>query len=255
MRKQVLLFFLFISFSLFSQEKVVLHGKITNDKDVEGIHILNTSSRYNSITDAYGNFAITVKTQDSLVFSSVNYSPKTVVITPEIFEKELLIVTLSEFINELDEVVLGNELTGNIKTDLEKIPVKDQINFDDVGIPGFKGKAEEKIPRMLGQVITPLSVNLEGLYKHLSGYYRKLRLQRKWEVQNITVARMLEHFSVEFFKEAYDLPDDRLYDFLLFCIETTDIQQDFGNENFGQVVALFETKAPEYLDRLPEKKE
>lgn len=238
-----------------AQKKIILQGKITNEKEVEGIHILNTSSRYNSITDAYGNFAITVKQMDTLIFSSVNYMPQSEIITAEVFEKELLIVTLTELINELDEVILGPDLSGNLKSDVEKIPVKDQLNFDDVGLPGFKGKPEERIPNLVGEVITPLSVNLEGLYNYISGYYRKLRIQRKWDAENIAVARILNHFTSQFFAEAYQLPEDRLYDFLLFCIETTEIRQSFHAARYDEVLSVFEAQSVTYLQRMSEEKE
>lgn len=234
---------------------MILQGTITNSKDVEGIHVLNTSSRYNSVTNEYGNFAITVRLNDTLVFSSVHYEPQRIEINAEIMEKGLVIVTLTELVNELDEVILGPDLSGNLKTDIEKIPVKDQLNFDDVGIPGFKGKAEEKIPRMLGQVITPLSVNLEGLYNHLSGYYRKLRLRRKWDGQNMAIAKMMQLYTPEFFNEAYALPENRVYDFLLYCIETSDIQTDFSNENYSGVLTTFRSSSEVYLERLSEKEE
>jgi hypothetical protein len=255
-KKLLLVLILFSAvMQIMAQDKIVLHGKITNQKDVEGIHILNTSSRYNSITDAYGNFAITVRLNDTLIFSSVNYTPQTEVVSPEIFEKELLIVVLTELVNELDEVILGPDLSGNLRSDLEKIPVKDQLNFDDVGLPGFKGKPEEKIPNLVGGVITPLSVNLEGLYKYLSGYYRKLRVQREWDSENITVALLLDRYSPAFFFEAYKLPEDRLYDFLLFCIETTTLQQSFKASRYEEVLSIFEQKSVVYLDRMLEEKE
>ncbi len=127
MKKQYLFIILFLPALVLSQkaDKIVLQGKITNEKDVEGIHIMNTSSRYNSVTDEYGNFAITVKINDTLVFSSVHYAPERVEVTSEIIEKGLLIITLTELINELDEVFLGPNLTGILKADIEKIPVKD----------------------------------------------------------------------------------------------------------------------------------
>ena len=237
-----------------AQERI-LQGKITNDKDVEGIHILNTSSRYNSVTDAYGNFAITVRENDTLIFSSVHYTPQREIVNSEIFEKGLLIVTLTELVNELDEVILGPDLSGNLKTDIEKIPVKDKIEFDDVGLPGFKGKPEEKIPPLIGGVITPLSVNLEGLYNHLSGYYKKLRIQRKWDAENIAVAGMLNFYSADFLHESFGLPENKLYDFFLFCIETSDIQSRFYSEDYGVVLEIIEDRAKVYVQRIQSEKE
>jgi hypothetical protein len=111
----------------FLHGQITLQGTIDNTTDVEGIHVLNTSSRYNTITNKNGNFSIKVAILDTLFISSVKYQPKQVVITKEIFEKEILIITLDELINELDEVVLGPNLTGNIEADLKKIKTEDAI--------------------------------------------------------------------------------------------------------------------------------
>ena len=70
---------------------------------------------------------------------------------------------------------LGNTLSGDLLKDVGSINTNEDFNFDDVGIPGFKGKPQEKIPNLVGQVITPLSVDLEALYKHITGYYKTLK--------------------------------------------------------------------------------
>lgn len=242
----------------FLHGQITLQGTIDNTTDVEGIHVLNTSSRYNTVTNKNGNFSIKVAILDTLFISSVKYQPKQVVITKEIFEKEILIITLDELINELDEVVLGPNLTGNIEADLKKIKTEDAINFDDVGIPGFKGVPQEKIPTVIGQTIGPTHVNIEALYKHLSGYYKKLRMQRKWEAQNQDASKILNFYTHQFFVDAYKIPENRLYDFMLFCIETSTLQKDFKKENYTSVIVIFDEKSKAYnlrLENLESKKE
>lgn len=248
------LFILCVFFPLFCiGQSVKIHGKITNTKDVEGIHVLNKTSRYNAITDQNGEFFINVRKQDTLVFSSINYSVNSVVVSEEIYTKQYVVVTLEEVINELDEVFIGPNLTGNLSTDIKNIKTEDQVNFDDVGIPGFKGEPEEKIAPAVPTI--PLAVNLEALYKHLSGYYRKLRLQREWESQNNTVAQIINLYGFAFFEEAYQIPSERLYDFLLYCIETSTLLEDFNDEKYAEVIAVFSEKHETYLIRLSEKKE
>jgi hypothetical protein len=232
----------------------VLHGKITNKKDVEGIHVLNLSSRFNSVTDLYGNFSITVKKNDTLLFSSVQYDPLQVEITEEVFEKSLLIVTLQELVNELDEVLLGPDLSGNLQTDVEKIEVKDPITHKDLGIPGFEGVPEEKIVP-LSTAITLTSVNIEAVYKHITGYYRKLRMQRKWDAENMAVATLLSYYGSDFMKDVFGISKDRTYDFVLFCVETTNIEQDFSEGRYNEVLTAFRNKAPEYHERANLKEE
>ncbi|MFT7627071.1 MAG: hypothetical protein ACI9OS_000716 [Ulvibacter sp.] len=251
-------YFTFVTILIFSLKGIaqsqVLHGKVTNERDKEGIHILNTTSRFNAITNENGNFSIRVNREDTLVFSSVTYVTEKVIISEEINEKGILTIRLSELVNQLDEVILGPNLSGNIATDIQNIKTKKKLNFDDVGIPGFKEEGEEKIVPV-AIAFFPLNVNLEAIYKHWTGYYRKLKIKREWEGQNNSVALIIHHYSEEFFKEAYGIPENRVYDFVLFCIETSTLQDDFKKEIFSEVLNIFKTKSEEYVARLMENEE
>ncbi|MCB0454592.1 MAG: carboxypeptidase-like regulatory domain-containing protein [Aequorivita sp.] len=237
-------------FQLSSQQKS-LQGKITNEADIEGIHVMNLASRFNTITDENGHFSINVKPLDTLLFSSIKYMPEKVVVTDAFFEKGIITVKLSELVNELDEVFLKPNLSGNIAADLKKIKTEKPINFDDVGIPGFKGEPKEKIVPLYFAV-TPLSVNLEALYKHISGYYKDLKTRRKWEYENNAVAKMLNYYTLSFFTTTFGIPENRVYDFLLFSTETTSIESEFKNEHYGSVLLILEEKAKIYTKRISE---
>ncbi|MEZ4880769.1 MAG: carboxypeptidase-like regulatory domain-containing protein [Flavobacteriaceae bacterium] len=207
MSKKVFYSLLICCFGVFqlSAQQKSLQGKITNEADIEGIHVMNLASRFNTITDENGHFSINVKPLDTLLFSSIKYIPEKVVVTEAIFEKGIITVMLSELVNELDEVFLKPNLSGNIAADLKKIKTEKPINFDDVGIPGFKGEPKEKIVPMYFAV-TPLSVNLEALYKHISGYYKDLKTRRKWEYENNAVAKMLNYYTLSFFTTTFGIP-------------------------------------------------
>ncbi|MEM7185250.1 MAG: carboxypeptidase-like regulatory domain-containing protein [Bacteroidota bacterium] len=238
--------------TLLGQEKTI-YGKILNSRDIEGIHILNRSSRFNTVTNAQGEFRIKAQPLDTLIISSVAYVPEQLVITTEIYNEGYVGIRLETLVTELDEVLLGPRLSGNLEWDIKNIEIKDTINFDDVGIPGFTGEPEEKIAPVVP--VIPLSVDLEALYKHLSGYYRKLRIKRKWEAQNVLVVKMINYYTPQFYEESYGIPEERLYDFLLFCIETSDIEDHFNKEHYNLVLETFASHGKEYTLRMSEKKE
>lgn len=177
--------------------------------------------------------------------------PEKVVVTQANFEKGVITVKLSELVNELDEVFLQPNLSGNIAADLQKIKTEKPINFDDVGIPGFKGIPEEKI-MPIHQVITPTSIQVEELYKHISGYYKELKTRRKWEYENNAVAQMLNYYTLPFFTTTFNIPENRVYDFLLFCAETTSIESDFKKEHYGSVLLILDEKSNIYTKRITE---
>ena len=119
-------------FNIASSQQINLHVKITNDFDVEGIHILNKTSKYNTVTNEFGEFAIRVQLLDTIIFSSVKYEIKELIITDAIYNKKSINIKLNELVNKLDEVLIGNTLTGNLSTDLKNIKVDETFNFDDV---------------------------------------------------------------------------------------------------------------------------
>ena len=236
-------------FNIASSQQIDLEGKITNAFDIEGIHILNKTSRYNTVTNEFGEFVIRIQVLDTIIFSSVKYQIKELIITEDIYRKKKININLNELVNELDEVLIGNTLTGDLFTDLKNIKVEETFNFDDLGIPGFKGEPEEKIVPLAAAAF-PLSVNIEALYKHIGGYYKKLKIQRKWTKENLTVAEIIDYYGFKFFEDAYRIPNNKLYDFLLFCIETTTLNSDYNRQNFAGVLQIFNEKSKIYVPRI-----
>jgi len=251
-RIPIVFFLFFISF--LSAQHNAIKGKITNSIDVEGIHVLNKTSRINTVTNAFGSFEIDAAVNDTIMFSSIHFRIEELIVTEKIIVEKYLEITLVEMVNQLDEVLIGNSLTGNISNDLKNIKVEEVFDFDDVGIPGFKGVPKEKIIPLAAAAF-PASVNIEALYKHMSGYYKKLIKKRKWTSENHTIARIINFYGFYFFEEAYQIPKNKLYDFLQFCIETTELQQDFIHNNLSGVLEIFNDNSKEYYDRIVMKKE
>ena len=85
-----------------------LRGKVLyQDNNVVAANVLNTTSENATITDENGNFAIEVKLNDELIFSSVQYEIRAIVITKEILQRNRLVVDVREKITQLDEVVIS----------------------------------------------------------------------------------------------------------------------------------------------------
>ena len=63
--------------------------------------MINNTSQMNTITDSDGFFEIDVALGDEIIFSSVQYRIRSVIITDEILKKNRLVVSVNENINEL----------------------------------------------------------------------------------------------------------------------------------------------------------
>ena len=107
MKFKLLIFFLTFQVLAFSQERISIKGRlIYRNINVAAANVVNITAQINTITDGEGAFEIPVKTGDEVVFSSVQYMIRTIEITPEIIQKNRLIITVNEKINALDEVVI-----------------------------------------------------------------------------------------------------------------------------------------------------
>ena len=85
-----------------------LRGKVLyQDSNVAAANVLNTTSEKATITDDNGNFAIEVQLNDELIFSSVQYEIRAIVITKEILQRNRLVIDVREKITQLDEVVIS----------------------------------------------------------------------------------------------------------------------------------------------------
>ena len=71
--------------------------------------VVNNTDQTNTITDQDGEFEIDVAVGDEVIFSSLEFRIRSVIITEEIIKKNRLVVTVNENINELKEVVVTSE--------------------------------------------------------------------------------------------------------------------------------------------------
>ena len=77
------------------------------DSSVIAANILNTNSKKATITDDNGEYAIEVKLGDELIFTSLQYEIRAVIISKEILQRNRLVVDVREKITVLDEVVVS----------------------------------------------------------------------------------------------------------------------------------------------------
>ena len=105
---------LFISNFIYTQEdsRTWIRGKVLyKNSNVISANVVNNTSREATITDNDGEFEMRVRLNDRLVFSSVQYEIRSVVIDKDILQKSRLVIDVNEKVTVLDEVVVGPENT------------------------------------------------------------------------------------------------------------------------------------------------
>ena len=191
---------------LSAQQRTFLNGKLLyRNNNVVAANVINNSSQFNTITDSNGEFQIDVLEGDEIIFSSVEFKFKTVIITKEILKKNRLVVNITERVNILDEIVISPENT-------EK--------FIDLKEEEFKGYnyVQDKSTKLDNTILKEgqfyNGINLVNVAKLIS----KLILNPSQENKlNLIPSKVLPFvFDNNFFTNELNLKEDQIDDFMTY---------------------------------------
>ena len=85
-----------------SQDRKPIKGQLLyKNTKVIAANVINNTSQMNTITDSDGFFEIDVALGDEVIFSSVQYLIRSVIITDEMLKRNRLVVSVNENIRKL----------------------------------------------------------------------------------------------------------------------------------------------------------
>jgi len=202
----LLLILLFITQFITAQgsaEKWV-KGLITSDAiPLEGINIINTSSKFNSVSDQYGNFSILTKEGDILSFSSVNYKPLRKIINKQEFKSGSIVINLTTMSIELNEVFVN------------KYP---EISAENMGIIP---RNQVKLSPAERKLYTATS-GTDVLLNYLSGRTKMLKKELAVERKQVFIAKLEFLFEDKYYIETLKIPEGLIRGFQYYCVEDAD---------------------------------
>ena len=237
--------FLFCVFICSGQEVEII-GKVISEDNVENVHVLNKTSKHFTITNSEGKFKMRVKLKDTLTFISLQHIQKQLVITEEIISIKKVTVLLQERINELNEIVLGKILTGDIGSDVKTFEGEPQLNFYDVGIPGYKGKPKTQNERRLHEATTGAGiVPLNPILNAISGRTKQLKKRIKLEAISELLDRIISTLADDFLS-LHPLEPERQMDFFYFCSEDINFQERCKNKSDVEIFEYLKEKYDQY---------
>jgi hypothetical protein len=250
---KTLFFLITLTSSLLSAQRKDLNGHLIADDEVEGIHILNkTASKY-AISQEDGRFVISAKASDTLFISGLKYEVQEFVITKSILDLGSFSVQLIEKINELNEVVVGKILTGSLQSDLENSDAKTEINFYDLGIPGYTGKPLTQNERKLhdadagpmGYIGLGAGVNLHKLLNKISGRTKKLKAIVALDDKDRCITRLKREYERVIFKTD-TLADNLKNEYFYFCQEDPSFKALCDENNDFKSIEFLQKKLKAY---------
>jgi hypothetical protein len=174
-------------------------GKVVCGKiPVEKIEIINLVSEKSTISDCQGNFTISAKSEDILVFVSTKYEYKRVFLEQDLINKNNIIVQLLIKPEELKEVVVLK---------MPKIKLSNNKAYE-------KGKLDEIVLNKLANSPKNINVgNIENGITKIFRLYRKKKEKSYPEFKEYSI-NIVENF---FFINELKLNEDQIGLFLEFC--------------------------------------
>ena len=248
--KKLIFLFLLISFYTFSKtnNQKFIEGIVYNDNSysIQGVHVLNITSNEATITDSEGNFKILVNLNDELIFSAIQFKRNKIIIDKDVFDSLSITIYLEEFVNELDEVILNSSgLSGSLMNDLKNSGIVDNINFDDLGIPGFTGIRKEDIPSnsqlTKELLLAPLAggLDVERMFNWISGYYKEKRKEREFKNDYNLIDRIINFYGLRFFIDEFGLIEDNIHEFVTSAYQNYPLEENFKAGNYTLLIDYF----------------
>ncbi len=248
------LLFLFFSSVVFSQT-VNISGRVISKTDVENIHVINKTAKVFTVTNIKGVFNITAKVNDTLQFSSIQHGVKSIIVSKGTLVSKTMIVNLDEQINELEEVVVGKVLTGDLLSDIENADQNAPINFYDVGIPGYTGKIATQSERRLYEATTGGGiVPLNPIINAITGRTKMLKERIKLERRKDLLRQIKDEFSEDFFKN-HKLEEDLRTDFFYFCEEDPNFEKRCVGKSDLEIYFYLQERLIKYKENQQSKKD
>lgn len=208
----VLLFLFLVQFS-FGQigARKSIEGQVRNDLvPVENVIVFNVNSNVGTVVDPYGSFGILAKVNDTLVFSSLAFKSKKIVLNEGNFIGTKLIVKLEVFTNELAEVLI------RAKKELNPIEGNTQKYVDLKYFDDEKSSPKNRLMPPNGTIEN--GMDFVRIYKDVLGALRKKNPQKTDFYKETSFSEVvMNKVNYSFFSNTLHLKDDEIKLFLIYC--------------------------------------
>ncbi|MFA9186806.1 hypothetical protein AAGV33_12580 [Flavobacterium sp. FBOR7N2.3] len=209
----VLFFLLLAQFSFCQVEgaRKSLKGQVRNDLvPVENVIVFNVNANEGTVVDQFGLFEVEAKVNDTLVFSSLSFKSKKIVLSEGDFIAPKLIVNMDVFTNELAEVLI------RAKKELSPIEGNSQKYVDLKYFDDEKSSPKNRTLPPVGGIEN--GMDFVRIYKDVLGVLRKNNPQKTDFYKETSFSEFALHkVNYSFFSNTLDLEDDEIKLFLIYC--------------------------------------
>ena len=239
------LFFIFLVSFSFSQEdgRRLLKGQVLyQNVSVANEYVINSTTEEATITNEAGEFTIAVKVGDQLVFTAVNYQYEIVDITPEILERNRLVVSVDEKVTELDEVVVTPE-------DKERFLQMKNEEFKEYEYEIDRTTEVENIAQSQTERGMKDGLNFVNIFRAIF----KAQPEAAEQAPRLQVSEVLRKvYDDRFFMEDLELPKEQIEPFLTYCDKKLPARSLLKKENEFQLIDSLVNLSKSFREELNE---
>ncbi|WP_394749618.1 carboxypeptidase-like regulatory domain-containing protein [Spongiimicrobium salis] len=223
-----------------------LRGQITSEtKDVSDIHVINSTSKTATISDSKGMFSISVKRNDTIWFSAIQYKRTFLIVDQKVWDSEGITVPMEEANVELNEVVVRPyNLSGNIEADIQNLKIGPVITASTLGLPNANVKPLTKNERNLFTAMT--EQGLHRLLDEITGHNKRLRKLVSQDENELRIKTAREFYPDSIYSQQLKIPSEKIYDFIYFCAVDSTFKEQVETQDKLKFLRFLEKKSIVY---------
>ena len=230
-----------LSFSVFSQNdyRTWIKGKVLyQNTNVAAANVINNTSQQATTTNSDGEFEIEVKLNDRLLFSSVQYQIRELIITKEILQKNRIVIDVNEKVTELDEVVVTPENRQKFldlkEEEFKRFDYSSDKSTRVVNVINEQGKLRN-------------GINFINLYKLISESLKNKTSESEVNFSYNPSDLLREVYDDLFFTNSLGINKDKINEFLLFCDDNFPSKILLKKENEFELISGMEPNDDNFL--------
>ncbi len=249
----LILFLALIIVSNIQGQRISINGKIKSDiNDLENIHIVNKSSNKGTITSVKGEFQLSVKEKDTLIFSGIQFNNKEIIISPfDILSKSITINLISK-INQLEEVIIRKPKNIAVELGLPNAGKKKLTKLEAREVY----YSQASVPVVILLTLLGNAGGLEDLYHIISGNRKRdQKLKALIEADKLAaynqnvIKKMRLYFKDVFFTETLKIPEEKIDYFIESCL-SKDIIDLYIKERNLEIMDIFIKESKNYIKEI-----
>jgi len=229
---------MFITFSVFSQERQIFSGKVVaNDVGLPDVFIINKNTGSETKTNYSGLFELSAKPGDRIVVYSTRIIVREFNLLSESFKESPYIISVNYNAYELEEVVINKY---------------DRINSESLGLVPKGQKKRTVAERRLytaGALSVGTVIGLDPIINAISGRTRMLRKAYETEKKEGVVNNIRGIYNEDEITRQYNIPTEQVDGFIYFLADDKDFTAAVKQGNKQYIDFMMLELAKEFLKR------